>query len=59
MLSVSDDASVHVCAHERTSISTVTEEGAKRMRREGGGGRGGEGRLNCADDSTSIFPDKY
>ena len=56
MLSVSDDASFHVCIHERTSNSTVTEEGRERDEKgeEGEGRRGGQ--LNCADDSTFYFP---
>ena len=59
VLCVSDDASVHVCTCERTSNSTVAEEGARRMRR-GRRRRGwGGGQLNCADDSTSTLPNMY
>ena len=58
VLFVSDDASVHVCIHERTSNSIVTEEGAKGMRRGRRGRRGG-GQLNCTDDSTFVFPNRY
>ena len=45
------------------SMSELQSQPWQRKGRNGWGGTGGgggwEGRLNCADDSTSIFPDKY
>ena len=57
VLCVSDDASVHVCIHERTSNSTVTEEGARGMRRRGeGGGGGGRGATELCGWLNFYFP---